>query len=359
MQNIEKLIQNGPFSLKKDEKKVLYKNVLNKLINHHYKNCREYKKILDALKFSKERDIELEQLPFIPVRLFKDYHLKSVVDNEVFKTMTSSGTSGQNVSKIYLDKNTASFQTKVLGKILSDYIGKKRLPMLIIDTKNILKDRNSFSARGAGILGFTMFGFDITYALDENMEIDINTIEIFLEKHKNEKILLFGFTSIIWEYLYKRLKNEKKQLKVNNGILIHGGGWKKLLNEAVDNDTFKKEIYQTTSIKQVYNYYGMIEQTGSIFMECEKGYLHCSDYSDIEIIDENFKKCDFNKEGIVKLYSLLPYSYPGHILLTEDSGEIIGEDTCSCGRKGKYFKIHGRIKNADIRGCSDTYEFKK
>ena len=53
--------------------------------------------------------------------------------------------------------------------------------------------------------------------------------------------------------------------------------------------------------------------------------------------------------------STIPESYPGHSLLTEDEGRILGIDDCPCGRKGKYFKIHGRLKNAEIRGCSDTY----
>jgi hypothetical protein len=34
---------------------------------------------------------------------------------------------------------------------------------------------------------------------------------------------------------------------------------------------------------------------------------------------------------------------------------ILGEDDCKCGRKGKYFKVLGRIKKAKIRGCSDTF----
>ena len=32
-----------------------------------------------------------------------------------------------------------------------------------------------------------------------------------------------------------------------------------------------------------------------------------------------------------------------------------GEDDCPCGRKGKYFKVFGRLKDAEVRGCSDTY----
>ena len=55
---------------------------------------------------------------------------------------------------------------------------------------------------------------------------------------------------------------------------------------------------------------------------------------------------------------MIPKSYPGFSILTEDEGVILGEDDCLCGRKGKYFKILGRLKNAEVRGCSDTYERK-
>jgi hypothetical protein len=61
------------------------------------------------------------------------------------------------------------------------------------------------------------------------------------------------------------------------------------------------------------------------------------------------------EKGIIQVVSILPGSYPGHSLLTEDEGELLGEDDCPCGRLGKYFRISGRLKNADIRGCSDTY----
>jgi hypothetical protein len=65
--------------------------------------------------------------------------------------------------------------------------------------------------------------------------------------------------------------------------------------------------------------------------------------------------CDFGEAGIMEVVSVLPKSYPGHALLTEDEGVLLGEDDCPCGRKGKYFKVNGRLKNAEIRGCSDTY----
>ena len=32
---------------------------------------------------------------------------------------------------------------------------------------------------------------------------------------------------------------------------------------------------------------------------------------------------------------------------------IIGENDCKCGIKGKYFKVYGRVKKSEIRGCSN------
>ena len=58
---------------------------------------------------------------------------------------------------------------------------------------------------------------------------------------------------------------------------------------------------------------------------------------------------------IIQVVSALPRSYPGHSLLTEDEGVILGEDDCPCGRKGKYIQVLGRMAQAELRGCSDTY----
>ena len=356
MFDITSIIDISPFSLAKKEKNALYADVLYELTKHHYANCARYRKILDVLGFDPTVEQDIEDIPPIPVRLFKDYDLLSVEKSQIIKTMTSSGTTGQGVSKIFLDRITSTNQTKVLTKIVSNFTGTKRLPMLIIDTNSLIKDRNLFTARGAGILGFSMLGYDVTYALDKDMQLDFDTVEAFCKKHKDENILIFGFTFMIWKYFYKKLAKAEKQLALEKGIIIHGGGWKKLSEEAVDNETFKQLLEGLCGVNRVYNYYGMVEQTGSIFLECEAGYLHSSIFSDVTIRRTDFSVCGTHETGLVQLVSLLPLSYPGHIILSEDTGEIIGEDDCSCGRLGKYFKIHGRVPNAEIRGCSDTYE---
>ena len=107
---------------------------------------------------------------------------------------------------------------------------------------------------------------------------------------------------------------------------------------------------------RVHSFYGMAEQTGSIHMECEFGCLHASNFGQIVVRDPvSFKPLAFGHPGLIETVSVLPWSYPGHVLLTEDIGEVLGEDDCPCGRKGRYFAVHGRLPKAEERGCSDTY----
>lgn len=357
--NVVDVLNFPPYSLQKNEKEKILNSFLNDLAHHHYLNCSKFKKMMDAIGYNFEKKYEYSELPFLPVRLFKMLDLLSVNQKEVVKTMTSSGTTGQAVSRIYLDRTTASNQTKVLTKIVSSFIGQKRVPMIIIDNEEVVKNRKLFSARGAGILGFSMFGSNRMYALDENMELKTEAVIEFLEKHKNEKVFLFGFTFIIWQHFYKQMLEKEIKLDLSKATLIHGGGWKKLINESISSDDFRKRLNSVCGIKSVHDYYGMVEQTGSIYMECEKGHLHAPIFSDIIIRKPtDFSVAEIGERGIIQVLSILAHSYPGHSLLTEDEGVLLGEDDCSCGRKGKYFKIVGRLKNAEIRGCSDTYEQK-
>lgn len=360
--NFEDVMQYAPYSLDKQEKEKLLTERLKELTKYHSENCEEYNAILKSIDFDINSINSYYDLPFLPVRLFKDLSLKSVSDSEIVKTMTSSGTTGQAVSKIYLDRATSSNQQKTMVKIVNEFTGSSRMPMIIIDCPSVIKDRAKFSARGAGILGFSIFSSKKIYALDDDMNLDVSALKEFLDKYKDQTIFLFGFTFMIWQHFYKellRLKAEGISFDLSNAVMIHGGGWKKLISEAVDEKEFNERLKNVCGLSRIHDYYGMVEQTGCIYMQCECGHLHASIFSDvITRRAKDFSVCDFGEKGIIQVVSTIPESYPGHSLITEDEGIILGVDDCPCNRKGKYFKITGRIKEAEIRGCSDTYAAK-
>jgi phenylacetate-coenzyme A ligase PaaK-like adenylate-forming protein len=352
---MEHLLETPPFSLDAPARRRLCSDALLNLTRHHYEHSPEFQRVATLFGYSPSGQTAIEELPFLPVRLFKEFDLLSVPRCEIIKTMTSSGTSGQAVSKIFLDRTTATNQTKVLVKIVSSFTGAKRLPLLIVDSPSVIKDRNLFSARGAAILGFSMLGCDPTYLLNDEYQIDFACLDAFLERHAGSEILVFGFTFMVWQHFCQALESLGRRLQLD-GILLHGGGWKKLASLAVDNQTFKARVAEVCGISTVCNYYGMVEQTGSIFLECAAGVLHASIFSEIIVRDPvTFAPLAPHQTGLLQVISMLPTSYPGHSLLTEDLGEILGEDDCPCGRKGKYFAVHGRVANAEVRGCSDVH----
>lgn len=355
----EELLKISPYSLEKEEKEKILTERLVELTELHKQKCPEYEKILNSMDYDTGGVSSYKDLPFLPARFFKELSLKSIPQDEVVKIMTSSGTSGQAVSKIYLDKITALNQQKTMVKIVSDFVGSARMPMIIIDCPSVVKNRQMFSARGAGILGFSIFGAKKMYALDDDMKLNVDGIREFLDNFSGQRILLFGFTFMIWQYFYKelvRLRRRGISFDFSNGVLIHGGGWKKLASEAVSPEEFHENLKAVCGLDNIHDYYGMVEQTGCIYMQCECGHLHASNFSDVIIRRaEDFSECETGEKGIIQVVSTVPESYPGHSLLTEDEGMILGEDDCPCGRKGKYFKIFGRLKNAEIRGCSDTF----
>lgn len=353
--NLHKFFSLNPFSISKKEKEKLFLNHFIKLNSHHYQNCIEYKLIIDNLKIKHLKNCKIDSFTALPINLFKYFDLISCKKKDIVKKIFSSGTSGKNLSKINLDKLNSINQVKTLKNIVESILGKERVPMLILD-KDPKKDPNlKFNARAAGILGFSIFGTKHCYLLNQKNELDLENLHNFLKEYGNKKFLIFGFTSLVYEHFVSNslLRNHKINLK--NGYLFHGGGWKKLEKYKISNNKFKSALNNQFKLKNVYNYYGLVEQTGSIFIEGNGcGFLHTSIFSDIIIRDANFKLLKNNRKGIIQLLSLLPTSYPGHNILTEDIGEIIGEDDCKCGLKGKYFLVHGRIENAELRGCSDV-----
>ncbi len=357
LQSIDALFKLESFSLDKETKAKTLQLILSKLNYHHYQHDEAYRNSCKTIHYnlSDSNDGSIEKHPFLPVSLFKSLNLKSIPPDEVYKTIYSSGTSIGKSSVIYLDKQTALLQQKALVKIVSDFTGLKRSPMLMIDkpAKNAAKQAHT-SVRTA-VLGFSLFASEICYALDDNMNLRLEAVQSFIKRNNGKVLIVFGFTFQVWLSLVAELKKLNSQLDLSHAVLIHGGGWKKALEQAVTPAEFKMALHQTCNLQRLHNYYGMIEQSGNVLLECEAGYLHSSIYGDVLIRNPlDFSVCKPNEPGIIQVMYTLALSYCGHNLLTGDEGVLRGEDDCKCGRKGKYIEVMGRFPAVAPKGCSDV-----
>jgi hypothetical protein len=304
---------------------------------------------------------KISELPYLPVSMFKaNPPLSLVAASEVKRTLTSSSTSGQIPSRVVLDAATSRRMTKGVIAIIRDFVGAARRPYLVIDTKENSERSAELGARGAAIQALGSFATEIvpclqTDAAGEN-ELNLETLLARAEKWKDGEVLVYGFTYVIWTQLVQQLKRRGITLPLPNVHVLHSGGWKRLEQQAVTKDVFIREVAAVFGCKaeRVIDYYGMVENVGVVYPDCERGYKHVPAFADVIIRDPlTLAPVNPGERGVVQVCSVLPTSFPGFLLLTDDMGELAGHDGCGCGRRGTYFRFWRRVPKVEVRGCGN------
>lgn len=360
----DELLKSKPYGLKQNEKDRLLKQALRESLEHHFQNSNEYQKYCRKKKFLPPYDnFNYSDIPFFPVEIFKDLKLISVPENTLIRTLNSSATTSQVPSSISIDDVTRKRQVKTLAWLLSDFIGKERTPFFIfdVDPRNTASDKK-ISARIAAIRGFLVAASQSEYFMNktdqEELVIDLPKLIKYLTEceKQQKKIILFGFTYVLFSYVAKQLQNMKLSFNLSNALIFHIGGWKKLQNEAVTKSIFNATLSSIfgVSINNIYDSYGFTEQLGIIYIDCEDGLKRCPLVSEIIIRDPNtMMELPDGETGLVEFISPLPFSYPGCALLLDDIGRVVSRNSDSNGRKGTAFEILGRAEKSELRGCGD------
>lgn len=352
---LDTLLSGAQYERPQAEKEALLLPAFKELTRHHMAHCAPYAKILALAYPHFEQSTSLASLPYLPIGLFKTHSLQSVENDSVRVHMTSSGTSGQKVSRIVADDTTARNQSRAMAAVMRGVLGAERLPLLLLDCEETLRNRQEFNARAVGILGMMSLGRTPTFVLDSQMNLRWDVLKDFLQRYGRQPFLMFGFTYMVWRYFHQQILREG--LDCRQGILIHGGGWKKLTHESVDNLAFRAALKGSCGLSHIYNYYGMIEQPGTLFLEGSDGYLYPPAFGDVIIRDpQTWRVLPPGQLGVIQVLSLIPHSYPGHSVLTEDMGMIMHTDGHPAW-KGHALKVVGRAPKAELRGCSDVQAY--
>ncbi len=356
------LIAQEQFKILQAEKERALLPVLAQQVKDNVAFSQQLKKFYTSLGRDPSAYASIADIPPIPVSMFKKFPLKTCPDDQVSRVLNSSATTSGIPSRIYINKETALRQSKGLVAILKNFIGNARRPVLVIDTESVNKgDADTLSARGAAIRGISNFGKKMVYVMDErDGELFLNREKLqgFISEFAGQEILASGFTYIIWTRFVKQLQDSGLKLDFPAMKIVHSGGWKKLTAQAVTKDAFSKTLAKIFNTRQenVIDFYGMVEQLGVIFLDCDAGHKHAPDFAEVIIRDfYTMKEQPPGKPGLIEIASIIPSSYPGQAIITEDVGEVIGVDDCPCGRKGKYFVFRSRVERAETRGCGDTF----
>lgn len=345
----------------------IYLKALQEELIFHYEHNEMYRQFCNRKGFDPHAELtDIKCIPPVAVSVFKNlgFGLASVPKEDIKLRLQSSATSGT-PSTIVVDKVTSRRQAKAMVKVMQEFIGKERKPFLVMDIDPRSEFRALLGARFAAITGYLNFASKAGYFLKAKNGVsyfDIDAIKEYLTTIPTDQpVVVFGFTYIMYSNVLKAIlaKDEKIQLPKGSKI-IHIGGWKKLEAEKVEKSLFNQQLADGFGIEptDVIDIYGFTEQMGLNYPDCPCGCKHTSSYVKVLARDVVTREVlPAGQEGMMEFVTPLPHSYPGNVVLTDDMG-IIEKDPCPYGRPGQRFRITGRMKKAEVRGCGDILSAK-
>jgi len=358
---IDRILSMPPYSQLPDEREAGLLELLKEELEFGCRRHAGYKNYVQHWPVDYRTAGKVADLPFLPVGILKaNPPLSFISPDEVKRTLTSSATTSQLPSRVVLDAPTSRRMTKGIVTIVRDFIGPARRPYLVVDTPDFMRSANALGARGAAIQGLHPFASQATYCLSVNeqgdLTLDQHKLREFAENHRDAEVLVYGFTFILWNHLVKPLLAEGICLNLPKVRILHSGGWKRLQDQAVEKTVFNEQLARVFGCTPdcVVDFYGMVESVGVIFPDCPEGNKHGPAFGDVIVRNPlTLEPVAAGEYGIVQVCSVLPTSFPGNLLLTEDMAQVIAYDGCPCGRRGISFRFAGRIPKAELRGCGN------
>ena len=361
-EEIDRLLATPPYSVPPEEKQSSLLALFREELELGGRRHAGYRSYIEHWPTHYRSAGRVADLPYIPVGVLKANPPLSFIDpSEVKRTLTSSATTSQMPSRVVLDAPTSRRMTKGVVSIVRDYIGSSRRPYLVVDSLEDIRRGDAMGARSAAIQGLNPFASATTYCLNVDakgdLTLDLERLKSFVDsQEKGGEVLIYGFTYILWNHFVKPLTAAGICLNLPNVRVLHSGGWKRLQDQAVEKAVFNRQLAEVVGCREecVIDFYGMVESVGVIFPDCPEGNKHSPVFGDIIVRNPlTLEPVAPGEHGIVQVCSILPTSFPGNLILTEDMAQVIAYDGCACGRRGINFRFAGRVPKAEIRGCGN------
>lgn len=286
--------------------------------------CTPYREYLELLGIDPAAVECPEQIPFLPIELFKS-HRVYCGSNPPQQIFTSSSTTGQTPSRhyvadlrIYEEAFTRSFelfygpaeQTAIFA-LLPNYLEREG-SSLIYMVEGLIR-------RGGG--GFYLYDHD---ALLRDMEA-----------HQGKKILL-GVSYALWDLA------EEQRGALHDVIVMETGGMKGR-REELPREEFHRLLCDAFGVQSIHSEYGMAELMSQAYSD-GNGIFRTPPWMRICVRDLNdpFRLLPNGATGGVNLIDLANL-YSCSFLQTQDLGKVYDDGS---------FRILGRISGSEIRGCN-------
>ena len=356
----------NPYDLKATDK--LFKKAILENCRYQYKNCKEYRKILDGMNFDPEKfningslpDDILEKIPVIPTMLFKRIKMFSMPKGKIPLKATSSGTSGKNVSEIGFDLGSLICGLKMVFRVGGERKVFSLTPCHYVIMGYQLHKSNKTAVTKTAF-GATLFTpcLSRTYILkykNGKYHPDFDGIIGRLKALEKSSFpcRFMGFPAYTF-FLLKIMQEKGIKIKLPKGSkILLGGGWKQFYAEQPDKSEFYRLSSEILGISEenIIEFFGAVEHP-VLYCDCKKHHFHIPIYSRVLIRDvDTLKPLGYGETGLVNLITPMVKATPVLSVMTDDLGILHKGKECGCGNTSPYLEIVGRVAPDSIKTCA-------
>jgi hypothetical protein len=300
------------------------------LFRYQYRNNTIYKQFVDALGVNESKVYHSEQIPFLPVSMFKTHKIVTgnFPEELIFE---SSGTTGMETSKHYVVDAALYQQSFTLGlelfygdlsqyaifALLPSYLERKN-SSLVYMVEKILTHSNR-----------EMGGFYLN-------ELDKLKNQLIEARNRGLKTILIGVTFALLDMA------EFFPLEIPNAIIIETGGMKGRREELTRMELHER-LCKGFGVEKIHSEYGMTELLSQAWSAGD-GIFRTPPWMKIMIADTNdpLSFLETGRSGGINIIDLANF-HSCSFISTQDLGRVFEDGT---------FEVLGRFDNSDIRGCS-------
>lgn len=283
---------------------------------------REYLSLIGVDLCSVER---LEQIPPLPIELFK---VRDVYcgEGEPEKVFTSSSTTGQTPSR-HLMSSLAHYERSFTAAFEQFYGAAEQWGIYGLLPNYLAREGSSLVYMVDHLIAKGSSG---GFYLD-----DYERLITDMEADAKPKILL-GVSYALWDLA------ERYAPKLKNTIVMETGGMKGR-REELSKAEFHKILTSAFGVERIHSEYGMAELTSQAYSDGE-GRFRAPAWMKVVVRDVNnpLKMLGAPARGAITIIDLANISSCAFIA-TQDVGQIFEDGS---------FTIEGRLSGSDIRGCN-------
>ena len=295
-----------------------------------YRHISVYQKFVDLLGVKPETVTSIEQIPFLPISIFKTHSVipEGLTPQTIFKSSGTTGTERSSHEIYDLSVYEHSFQ-----KGFEFFYGN-------IKDYTILALLPSYLEQGESSLVY-MVNQLIIDSRNEDSGFYLNNYSDLISKlrhldNEGKKTILLGVSYALLDLI------EQFDLNLKNTIIMETGGMKGKRKEMI-----KEELHSVLKkgfgVDAIHSEYGMTELLSQGY-STGNGIFQTPPWMKILIRDatDPLSYVNKNQSGGINVIDLSNY-YSCSFIATQDLGKLLSNNT---------FTIIGRFDHTDIRGCN-------